>query len=209
MNAVSFALHLPDSERADYLQKCLPKSIASARRTYPEATIILHHDSTVPKEFLLLADVTQRWPLALDVSCMFWRFATVGSSDYDAVLVRDADSICGAREGAAVADWLESGLGFHTMHDHIAHTARVMGGMWGARRDAFPYDFQHLVRWWIKHKGPFDYDADQWFLSRYVWPYAERNGIHHCDGNSRFVEQSPFPPYHPMSDEPQHVGAYI
>ena len=35
----------------------------------------------------------------------------------------------------AVNEWLNSGLMFHTMRDHVQHGTEILGGMWGARMD--------------------------------------------------------------------------
>ena len=39
------------------------------------------------------------------------------------------------RENAAVAEWLESDLPFHSMRDNQYHGVEILGGMWGARLD--------------------------------------------------------------------------
>lgn len=41
-------------------------------------------------------------------------------------------------------------------------------------------DFPHLVRWGLRNKGPFGYDDEQWFLNRFVWSYAMRDGLRHA-----------------------------
>ena len=39
------------------------------------------------------------------------------------------------REVAAVSEWLDSGLAFHSMRDNLHHGVEILGGMWGARMD--------------------------------------------------------------------------
>ncbi len=54
----------------------------------------------------------------------------------DAILCRDLDSHITPREVAAVEEFFSyPKLTFHTMRDNPAHTAPVMGGMWGAKVD--------------------------------------------------------------------------
>ena len=40
-----------------------------------------------------------------------------------------------AREQAAVSEWLQSELFFHSMRDNQHHGVEILGGMWGARLD--------------------------------------------------------------------------
>ena len=147
----------PDSKM--YVHTDQPNKV---KRRCPNATVIEHHKSK-------------------GVAGTFWRFLSYGSEEV--VLFRDADSLVNIREKAAVDEWLESGLGIHAMLDHDAHSGEdwpVMAGMWGARRNALPYDFNYLVKWWLKNKGPFNYHSDQWFLRRYIWPYiASGDGLLH------------------------------
>ena len=141
-----------------------------------------------------------------DAGGMFWRFEAVGDPRYEAAIVRDADSLVNERERVAVDAWLASPAKLHTMHDSNDHWGGpwpLLGGMWGAKIGAFPHDFPNLVRWWLKHKGPFPYAADQWFLQRYVWPFVMRSGmIHTSNVNSRH-RGLPFPPHPPVY---WHVG---
>lgn len=178
MIALSYSLSLHENQDL-YIEGWL-RNADVARRIYPGARLILHHDESVPSALTELADSAVLWPRASSAACMFWRFTSTVLPEYEAVLVRDIDSVPTRREANAVAEWLASPYKLHTMHDHPCHEgARVMGGMWGAKPGAFPYDFDYLVRWWVQHKGPFEKGADQWFLSRYVYPYAERDGLNH------------------------------
>ena len=47
------------------------------------------------------------------------------------VIVRDADSRITAREAMAVFEWMESGMKFHLIHDHVLHHRPVMAGAFG------------------------------------------------------------------------------
>lgn len=203
--AVSMSLSLPnDSNKAAIYLEGFKRNVEEIPKAYPGADIVLHHDSTVPSEVVALANKTRRWEKRDDTTCMFWRFTTVGDQEYDAVLIRDADSVPTFREANAVREWLDSGLPFHTMHDHPAHADyRVMGGMWGARRNAFPYDFKHLVEWWITYKTPFQYNSDQWFLTRFLYPYTERQGMNHSGIQTKFLNQRMFP------DGPSPATGYV
>lgn len=189
--AFSYALSLPSSRPVDRYVIGWRQVATKLRLQFPGATLILHHDSTVPGELVDMADETVEWPVSQSLECMYWRYTSIDA--YDAVAVRDADSVPNAREVGAVQAWLDSDFGIHTMHDHPHHKALVMGGMWGAKAGALPYDFPHLVRWWLKNKGPFAYGSDEKFLTRFVYPYAEKNGLNHWGISNAALTSVAFP----------------
>jgi hypothetical protein len=142
---------------------------------------------------------------------MFWRFEPVDDPRYEAVIVRDADSLVSKREQAAVDEWLRSPAVLHVMHDSHHHWDGpwpVLGGMWGAKRGAFPIQssFHHLLKWWQANRGPFEYFADQWFLKRYVWPHVRRTGLIHSSNVHSKYGGNPFPES-PASE--WHVGERV
>lgn len=155
----------------------IEKNYRKINSIYPEATMIVHTDD--PKRVAQLcpkaAIFAHQTPA--DLGGTFWRFLSYNCAD--AVLFRDADSLINVRERAAVDEWLESGLGLHAMLDHASHTKSewpVLAGMWGARKDSIPFDFNHLTFWWLANKGSFKYTSDQWYLRRYIWPLIVSGG---------------------------------
>ena len=65
----------------------------------------------------------------------YGRFLPLVDPQVSVMVSRDLDSRLTAREQAAVEDWLETGLSFHVMRDHISHSKEILAGMWGARLD--------------------------------------------------------------------------
>ncbi|KAK3872242.1 hypothetical protein Pcinc_022669 [Petrolisthes cinctipes] len=109
---------------------------------------------------------------------MMWRVAPLGDPLVAALMVRDSDSKVSEREGAAVREWLASGMEFHVMRDHPSHDMPVMGGMWGARWDLDPshvHDRVHeltimrnlMFRYAWKR---FKHGLDQHILKAVLWP---------------------------------------
>jgi hypothetical protein len=191
--AISFSL------AGDNLRYCggINANAKAIAEVYGRVAVVLHHDDSVPQAYLTAAN-QHGWELvqherATSAEYLLWRFASVGDVRYDAVLCRDIDSVVCEREAAAVLQWMASDLDIHVMRDHEQHhTVPVEGGMWGAKRGAFPFDFQHLVAWWIARKKPFQYRSDTWFLHRFVWPYAMTKALVH-DSLRRRWPGIPFP----------------
>lgn len=79
-------------------------------------------------------------------------------------LSRDLDSRISPREVAAVSEFLASEQEVHVMRDHPAHTAVIMGGMWGAKviqtrhrfKKAFTEMFKNGISYISRLKGGWD-----------------------------------------------------
>lgn len=174
---VSFSLF---GTKPHYL-KGLRKNASVLQDIYPDSTMIIHTDQPeTVKSKVPHADIVE-YPVSETFEGCFWRFLSYNDDRFDAVLFRDADSVVNVREAAAVQDWLSRDLPLYASLDHIAHYKGewpVMAGMWGARKEGIPFDFNYLVKWWLEKKAPFKYTSDQWFLRRYIWPLiASGDGV--------------------------------
>lgn len=204
MNAVSYSLY----GTGEVYLRGLMENLRRLPVIYPGWQALVFTDGAAGGPYLerceeLGACVLLRPPRD-DSGGMFWRFEAAGDPRWDAVIVRDADSVVGSREQVAVSAWLARPEGIHMMTDSEHHLGRpVLGGMWGVKRGAWKMDFPHLVRWWLRNKGPFGYDDDQWFLNRFVWPYAMRDGLRHAWNVRTRLGGELFPCHAP---EERHVG---
>ena len=195
---------------SDHYLKGLEKNFSVMQDVYPDSTMIVHTDQ--PERVagaLPEVEIVKHAP-SKGLAGTFWRFMSYNDPRFDAVLFRDADSAVNIREAAAVMGWLGSGLALHTMLDHEHHTESqwpVMAGMWAARKGGIPFDFNHLVKWWVSKKEPFKYTSDQWFLRRYLWPLiASGDGLlHTSDPRGRWCGE-PWPDHEAYGS---HVGAQI
>ncbi len=174
---------LPElADRGRHLFDGILENIAVIHRNFQHSIVRIHYDSTVPVSELdrFPGVELRRWP-DRQGAYLFWRFWGAGSEDV--LCVRDADSLVTEREIGAVDEWVGSPNLLHAMHDHQWHDRRcIMGGMWGAKRGAFPFNFDRLLAWWIRNKSPFKWDDDQQFLARYVEPYMTRPDEHGMRG---------------------------
>jgi protein O-GlcNAc transferase len=120
-----------------------------------------------------------------DWTGMFWRFQAIADPEVEVMLSRDTDSRLSQREAVAVTDWLDTGLLFHVMRDHPAHSTEILGGMWGARKPILG-DMIHLINTYSK--GNF-WQVDQNFLRQIVWPRVSYTTKTHDE----FFAKQPFP----------------
>ena len=65
------------------------------------------------------------------------------------------------------------------------------------------HQWNNLVKWWIKNKRPFDYYSDMWFLTRYMYPRIQRQGIQFDGCGSRW---SGVPINYPRLNEEDYIG---
>jgi hypothetical protein len=115
---------------------------------------------------------------------MLWRMQPLSlrfPEDMTHLICRDADAILTYREAQAVQEWVDSGLGFHSVADDPAHTLPLMGGMCGFRTDIFKatfpeYDSFEKLTAGVNLK---DHGSDQNLLMSRIYPKAKGNMMGH------------------------------
>ena len=124
---------------------------------------------------------------------MFWRMLPFLWEGVERVIVRDTDSILSTRELEAVLQWERSKYPFHIMRDHPAHTAAIMGGMFGGIVDTnMRKIFEPLGSLFQadrRYKLNTGWQVDQVFLKRYIYPLVEHLSLIH----DPFYDRRPFP----------------
>lgn len=175
---------------------------------YPDWTCHFYLDGTVPGHVVkrLLAagsrvfrvdDHERQWPGPM------WRLIACDAPGLHRVIFRDADSLIGAREAGAVAEWIASQARFHCMRDGASHTELLLAGLWGCTGGALP-PIRDLVAQFLEKPLASSHFADQYFLRELVWPYARESLMQH-DSLFGFGDPRPFPEG-PRRDD-FHVGS--
>ena len=118
------------------------------------------------------------------------RFLVADDPEVGYYMVRDCDSVVSAREAAAVAEWIDSGLPFHAMRDWYTHTEPLLAGMWGGIAGVFP-DMAGAIASY-REATPFNTNWDQFFLRDQVWP-AIRDQVMVHDRYFTTHRAQPFP----------------
>lgn len=114
--------------------------------------------------------------LRLTEGCsMFHRFLINDDLKVEHYLVRDADSRLNQREAKAVAEWIESGLGFHVIRDHPHHWQPIQGGLWGGTTGKIK--IASLIGGFSFEQRA--YGADMRFLAERVWPAIKNDCLQH------------------------------
>jgi hypothetical protein len=141
---------------------------------------------------------------------MFWRFKVLEDNDVERFIIRDTDSRIDLRDYSVVKDWLLSKKPFHIIRDHIYHSTKIMGGMWGATNEIKKIiNYTELYNKFIdenKNNTKFIYGPDQDFLAKYIYPKVKELALIH-DNWDRYKEGAKQIPHLNKSDE--YIGKSI
>lgn len=95
---------------------------------------------------------------------MLWRFYPASDSSVAAMISRDCDSWISFREAFSVKEWIKSDKSFHIIRDHCYHSQKIMGGMWGVKRNTIQ-DMETICERFMETDT-----YDQGFLASQVYP---------------------------------------
>jgi hypothetical protein len=124
-----------------------------------------------------------------DWTCMFDRFEAAADPRVDVMLSRDCDSRLSQRERDAVDEWLKSDKRFHIMRDHPWHSAKILGGMWGAKKGILP-DIKQMIAKWNQEDR---WQTDQEFLASEVYDRVVDDAMIHASFHRFEIPAIPFP----------------
>lgn len=138
MNVISFSLY---GDNPIYTIGAI-KNAQLAKIHFPEWTVRVYHDNTVPSDILNqlrdldvhLHEMINDNPNKGGFLRSIWRFIPLFDSDVIYFISRDCDSRLSERDRIAVNEWITSGKRFHIVRDHPhGHGWVINAGMWGAR----------------------------------------------------------------------------
>jgi len=155
-------------------------ALVNAKQTaeyFPGWSVRIYHDDAVPQATLDALDTWDHISLikVTDGSYgMFWRFRPLFENAI--VLIRDLDSRITWRDVRCVNEWLASDKKLHVIRDHDEHyKTPILGGLFGLRGPL--HDFHKAIV--SLYEGTHQYNMDQIFLGRHVWPSYEHDCLQH------------------------------
>jgi hypothetical protein len=149
-----------------------------AEKIYPGWICRFYIDNTLPpsiKQALLTFQHVElvEMPTHKGSEAMLWRFHPASEDDVDIMISRDGDSWLSYRELSCVNQFIESDKKFHIIRDHCYHSQKIMGGVWGAKKGAFP-QMKSMSDEFSRNNT-----YDQGFLAEYVYPQIVSNSMIH------------------------------
>jgi tetratricopeptide (TPR) repeat protein len=100
---------------------------------------------------------------------LFQRFLVMNDPNIGRFLVRDCDARLSVAEAEFVQQWIDSGLPFHVMRDHVLHNELMIGCLWAGRTDT-GIDIVDLMRRYFTAGPTAKYGHDQRMLGQTLWP---------------------------------------
>ena len=191
-NIISFSLFGGNSK---YCEPAI-LNVQEQPRIYPHWVCRFYVDSSVPAsvidrlrqggaQIVTVDGPAARWPGPM------WRFLALDDPHMHRVLFRDADSVISQREAEAVDEWVKSDRRFHIMRDNGSHTELMLAGLWGVVSGSLP-PLEKLMQRFLSVPLESQHFADQYFLRKYIWPYARASLLQH-DSMFGFMGGIPFP----------------
>jgi hypothetical protein len=200
----------PESER-----KLIAYSLFGARPRYCEGAVAncdaaaeflpgwscrFYVDDSVPADILRRLRAKGAEVIMVDAETkasihpLMWRFLAADDPQVARFLMRDADSLIGRREAAAVHAWLESDRWFHLMRDWLNHGELLLAGMWGGCTGVIPSLKTEMLDF-LQHEvtARFRPNVDQHFLRQRLWPTVRQSVLAH-DSQFSFPGNQAFPP---------------
>jgi len=184
VNAFSFCLYGPRNSRY-YLP--LLENIRIASQHFPDWKVYIYIAPDVDPEYVKVlesySNVVLRPTGVRGDANMIRRFTAIDEPDVELMLVRDADSLIHWRDRWAISRFIEQPeYVAHTVRDHVDHTARLMGGLWGLRKSAGIVVADEYV---VFKNNPVDFGIahDQNFLRGIIYPkVSDRLLVHYSNG---------------------------
>lgn len=145
---------------------------------------------------------------------MFWRFRAAGDPDTNIMISRDTDSHLNIREKEAVDEWLASDKDFHIMRDNRAHSALILGGMWGARNGILK-DIAMMIDSYDRKTQNNRHNIDQEFLWSHVYPLVANTAFIHdsvedrCGGRTKDFPTPRNKPWREDTLDDAHDNEYV
>lgn len=142
---------------------------------------------------------------------MMWRLEAIDDPDVEIMLSRDTDTRFWKREKFAVDEWINSGKLFHIMRDHPCHSAEILGGMLGTRKNPEIPNWTSIMNTFDQSNNQGysqkNYGYDQNFLRDYIYPIIKNNSLIHASFYQYEEHSIPFPI--PYCSEHKFVGEYV
>jgi hypothetical protein len=176
------------------------ENIKLSKIIYPDWTCRFYVDNTVPQECKI--NIKENGGEIVEINYgngafwgMFWRFMAIDDINCEAMISRDCDSRLSFKEKAAVDEWLNSDMLFHTMHDHPHHAPEpILGGMWGAKKASVVNISEKIQKWGQYHRKSIDQD----FLRYMIWDSVKDKTLSHSSIHNRWHSYIPFPKHEGM-----------
>jgi len=181
VNVFSFCLYGPPNPR--YYPQALNENINLILKHFPTWKVFVYIGSDVDVGYIdhlrTAPNVILRFTGKTGEPNMIDRFFAIDEAGVDVMMVRDADSRLHWKDRWAIRQFLKSTYLAHTIRDNPAHTAPLMGGLWGLRKES-GVDVTHEYTEFKKEQNVRGWQHDQGFLYDRIYPKVLSSLLVHC-----------------------------
>lgn len=164
--------------------KGMIRNVEEITKRFPQAEIWIFCGNDIPEGILktLQSNSTVRlFPTEKhgDLNKIY-RYLPIDDPIVDVCIVRDADSRVTIRDQTSIEDFLKSEKTTQIVRDHKVHTVPILGGMVSFKKGALPCPIRDLISLFLtKDIDPskFDFEDDQNFLRKYVYPLVVHTAL--------------------------------
>jgi hypothetical protein len=114
----------------------------------------------------------------------FFRFLAIKKDNI--VFLRDCDSVVSYREKMMMTDFLNSNKKLHIIRDHPNHKEHIMAGLFGSNCSGISNIEEIINNSNLKDLN--QYNVDQFFLSKFIYPKYKNNMLIHDSFNHYYRE---------------------
>lgn len=188
---ISFSLYKAPSEWEERMNTNYKKyilglhqNLSLIKKYYPDWYIYVYHNQDLDKSELIHFQEYSNFECKLitdqSLNAMQWRFLPNDENDVELFICRDVDSRITERELVSVNEWIESNKILHIMRDHPHHNYKILGGMWGMKKqNDFNMKSQcvdyNIKNGYINNKDWYDKWWDMNFLRDIIYPKYYNN----------------------------------
>ena len=196
MKVFSFCLYGPYNER---YYPGLVQNIQLIHKYFPDWYIYVYVGSDVTPDMISTLKAAPRVFVCstgiTGIVNMVHRFFPIDDPNVEIMIVRDADSRIHWRDRWAIREFMNSPYIAHTIRDHPEHKCRLMGGLWGIKREA-GVNIQQQYKLYEANPEYRGMAWDQDFLSSRIFPLVATRLLAHIGlGPSFPPEKSEKIPY--------------
>jgi hypothetical protein len=179
---IVFSFTLFGSE--DKYCKGMIRNAEEIQKRFPEAKTYIFCGNDIPDSILSTLESFPSVQLfktnQIGLINKIYRYLPIDDPDVDVCIVRDADSRVYDRDETSIRDFLKSDKLCQIIRDHKVHKVAILGGMVSFKKGCLLANMRELIGHFITEEldnKPFEFEDDQNFLKKYIYPLIVRNAL--------------------------------
>lgn len=164
--------------------KGMLRNVEEIHKRFPEAFIWVYVGNDVPESIMNALYNAKRVKIILTNATglvnKIFRYLPIDDPEVDVCIVRDSDSRVLDRDETSIHDFLASSKLTQIIRDHRVHTVVILGGMVSFKKGALPFMMRDAMHHYLAvdiNTKEFEFEDDQNFLKKYIYPVVVQNAL--------------------------------